>query len=153
MLVEVAEMVLAELAGEVALGLEQLGDGDVARLQTFLGAGQTDLEHAGAEAGLAGDEARAAGGAALLAIPVGEHRAFLDDAINVGRLVAHLTVVVGADIPPADVVAPQDEDVGFLGGGRRFRRLGGQHGAKQSRRRDKRSEGGSEGFMDHVSVS
>ena len=42
----------------------------------FLRAGQADLEQPGAEARLAGDEARAAGGAALLAVPVGEQRAF-----------------------------------------------------------------------------
>ena len=50
MFVAVAEMVLAELAGDVALRLEQLGDGHVARLQAFLRARQADLEHAGAEA-------------------------------------------------------------------------------------------------------
>ena len=57
-LVAVAEVVLAELRGHVALRLEQLGDGDIARLQTFLRARQADLEQAGAEADLAGDEAR-----------------------------------------------------------------------------------------------
>ena len=48
--VAVAEMVLAELAGHVALRLEQFGNRHIARLQTFLRARQTDLEHAGAEA-------------------------------------------------------------------------------------------------------
>ena len=50
-------MVFAELAGEVALRLEQLRDGHIARLQTFLRARQADLEQAPAEARLAGDEA------------------------------------------------------------------------------------------------
>ena len=116
-LVEVAEVVLAELRGHVALRLEQFCDGHVARLQAFLRAGQTDLEHAGAKAGLAGDEARATGGAALLAIPVGEVRTFLGDAVNVRRLVAHHAVIVHADVEPADVVAPDHEDVGLLVGG------------------------------------
>src|SRR5882672_6336188 len=107
-------MVLPELAGQIALGLEQLGNRDVPRLQTFLRARQADLEHARAKTGLAGDEAGAPGGAALLTIPVREHRPFLDDAINVGRLIAHLAVVVRGDIPPADVVDPEDEDVGFF---------------------------------------
>ena len=49
-LVAVAEVVLAELTGHVALGLEQLGDRHVPRLKPFLGAGQPDLEEAGAEA-------------------------------------------------------------------------------------------------------
>jgi hypothetical protein len=85
----------------------------VARLQAFLRAGQADLQQPGGEAGLSGDEASASGGAALLAIPVGKVRAFLGDAVNVRRLVAHHAVVVHADVPIADVVTPEDEDVGF----------------------------------------
>ncbi len=50
----------------------------------------------------------------LLAIPVGEQRAFLGDAVNVGRLVAHHAAVIATRVVPADVVAPEDEDVGFL---------------------------------------
>ena len=112
--VGIAEVVLAELGGHVALVLEQLGDGDIARLQAFLGAGQADLQHAGTEARLAGDEAGAAGGATLLAVPVGEHRALLGDAIDVRGLVAHHAVVIGADVEPADVVAPEDQEIRFL---------------------------------------
>ena len=56
MLVEVAEVVLAKLRGHVALRLEELGKRHVARLQAFLRAGQADLEVAGAETALAGDE-------------------------------------------------------------------------------------------------
>ena len=112
--VEVAEVVLAELTGHVAERLEQLGDRHVARLQPFLRAGQAHLQQAGAERRLAGDERRAAGGAALLAVPVGEQRALFRDAVDVGRLVAHHPLVVGADVPVADVVAPDDEDVGLL---------------------------------------
>ena len=48
-LVAVAEMVLAELAGGVALRLEQLGEGRVLLGQSILGARQADLEEAGAE--------------------------------------------------------------------------------------------------------
>ena len=54
------------------------------------------------------------GGAGLLAVVVGEQRAFLRDTVNVGRLVAHHALVVGADVPVADVIAPDDEDIGFL---------------------------------------
>ena len=64
------------------------------------------MREAGAESGLTGDEARPAGGAALLAIPVGKQRAFFRDAIDVGRFVAHHALVVGADVPIADVIAP-----------------------------------------------
>ena len=75
--VAVAEMVLAELAGGVAERLEQLGDGRVFLLQADRGAGHADLGQAGADRVLAGDEARAAGGAALLGVVVGEGHAFL----------------------------------------------------------------------------
>ena len=114
MLVAVAEVVLAELAGHVAERLEQLGDGRVGLGQAFRCARQADLGEAGADGRLAGDERRASGGAALLAIPVGEQRAFLGDAVDVRRLVAHHALVVGADVELADVVAPDDEDVGLV---------------------------------------
>ena len=88
-LVAVAEVVLAELAGHVALRLEQRGDGRVFLLHALGRARQADLGEAGADGRLPGDERRAAGGAALLAVPVGEQRAFLGDAVDVRRLVAH----------------------------------------------------------------
>ena len=112
--VAVAEVVLAELAGHVAQRLEQVGEGRVGLGNAFRRAGQADLGEAGADGRLPGDERRAAGGAALLAIPVGEERAFLGDAVDVRRLVAHHAHVVGADVELADVVAPDDEDVGLL---------------------------------------
>ena len=107
----VAQMVLAELAGGVAERLQQFGDGRVFRPQADIGARHADLGQAGADRVLAGDERGAAGGAALLAVVVGEGRAFVADAVDVGRAVAHLAAVVVADVPPADVVAPKDEDV------------------------------------------
>jgi hypothetical protein len=107
-------VVLAELRGHVALSLEQLGEGHVLWLKPFFGARQADLEQAGAEADLAGDESRAPGGAALLAVPVGEQRALFSDAVYVRGFVAHHALVVGAHVPVADVISPDDEDVGFL---------------------------------------
>ena len=114
MFVQVAEVVLAKLRRGIALRLEELRQRDIARLQTFLSAGQPHLEHSRAETTLSGDEARAPRGAALLAIPVGEKRALLGDAVDVRRLVAHHALVVGADVPVSDVIAPDDDNVGFL---------------------------------------
>ena len=76
-------MVLAELAGGVAQRLQQFGDGRVFLLQADGGAGHADLGQAGADRVLAGDEAGAARGAALLAIIVGESDPFLRDAVDV----------------------------------------------------------------------
>src|SRR5262249_40022067 len=95
--------------------LQDLGDRRVLGLESQVRARQAHLGEAGADGGLAGDERRAAGRAALLAVPVGEHPAFLRNAVDVRRPVPHDTVVVGADIEPADVIAPDDEDVGLLG--------------------------------------
>jgi hypothetical protein len=80
--------------------------------------GQADLGETGTDRRLAGDEGRAAGGAALLAVPVGEQRATLGDAVDVRGAVAHHALVVGADIEAADVVTPDDEDVRLLLGDR-----------------------------------
>ena len=84
-------------------------------LKTDVGPRHSDLGQAGADRVLAGDERGAAGRAALLAVVVGEGRAFVGDAVDVGRAVAHLAAVVVADVPPADVVAPEDEDVRLAG--------------------------------------
>ena len=94
-------MVLAELAGRVALRLEQFGKRRVLLGKPFLGARQADLEQAGAEARLAGDERGASGGAGLLRVVVGEDRTFLGDAVDVRRAIAHHAAVVGADVPVA----------------------------------------------------
>src|SRR5262249_2520984 len=110
-LVAVAEVVLAELAGGVSLRLEQIGERRILLRQSLLGAGQADLQQAGAEAALPRDERGAPGRAGLLGVEGGEDRAFLGDAIDVGRAVAHHAAVVGADVPVADVVAEDDEDV------------------------------------------
>ena len=113
--VAIAEMVLAELAGGVAERLQQFRDGRIFRLQSDRGAGHADFGQAGADRVLTGDEACAAGGAALLAVPIGEGRAFLRDAVDVGGLVAHHAHAVMADVPYADVVSPNDEDIWLVG--------------------------------------
>ena len=113
-LVAVTEVVLPELAGGVAPGLEQLGDRRVLGLEPLGGARQADLEHPRADGGLAGDEGGPPGGAALLGVGVGEERPFLRDAVDVGRAVAHHAAVVGAHVPVAHVVAEHHQDVGLL---------------------------------------
>ena len=97
-LVAVAEMVLAELAGGIAERLEQLGDGRVFLLQSERGARQADLGQSGANACWPVMNDAAAGGAALLGVVVGEDHAFLGDAVDVGRLIAHQAARVGAEI-------------------------------------------------------
>ena len=45
------------------------------------------------------------------AVVVGEGNPLVADPVDVGRAVAHLPAVVVADVPAADVVAPQDQNV------------------------------------------
>ena len=71
-LVAVADVVLAELAGGVAEVLEQAADRGIELAHAHRRAGKADLGQAGADAVLAGEERRAAGGAALLAVVVQE---------------------------------------------------------------------------------
>ncbi len=112
--IPIAEMVLAELSGGVAERLQHFGDRRIFFLKSDRGAGHADFGQAGTNRILAGDEAGTASGAALLAVPVGERRAFFADAVDVGRLVAHHAHAVAADVPHADVVAPENQDVRFL---------------------------------------
>ena len=76
-LVAVALVVLAELAGGVALAFQHGGHRHVGLLPAFLGAGHADLGHAAADGNAATDEGGASGGAALLAVVVGEGNALL----------------------------------------------------------------------------
>jgi hypothetical protein len=120
MLVAIAEVVLAELAGAVALGLEQFGDGGILSAEAQLCARQAHLGETGAVHALAGDEGGAAGGAALLGVVVNELGAFLGHPVDVGGLVPHQPVAVAAQVALADVIAPEDQDVGLaVGHGRR----------------------------------
>ena len=112
--VQVAKVVLAELAGRVPLILQQGGDRDDFVRHAYRRARNPDLREPGAEDALAGNERRAPGGARLLAVGIGEHHAFLGQPVDVWCLVAHQSVAVAAQVRDADVIAPDDEDVGFL---------------------------------------
>jgi hypothetical protein len=114
-LVLVAEMILAELAGDIAQRLEQLGDRRVLGTQALVGARQPHLGQPGADRRLPGDERGPPGGAALLAVPVGEHGPFSGHAVDVGSAIPHDAQIVGTDVVPPDIVAPEDQDVRLLG--------------------------------------
>ena len=76
--------------------------------------GRPDLRQPRAQPALARDERRAARRAALLGVVIGEEHAFVGDAVDVRRPVAHHALGEYAEVRLADVVAPDDEDVGFL---------------------------------------
>ena len=67
-MIEIAEVVLAELPGGVALVLQQRRDRHDLLVHADRRAGNADLGQAGAHDALAGDERRPSGGAGLLAV-------------------------------------------------------------------------------------
>ena len=71
-LVAVALVVFAELAGGIAHPLHHGGDGYIGILPAFLGTWKSDLGHAGSHGHVAAKKCGAAGGAGLLAVVIGE---------------------------------------------------------------------------------
>src|SRR6516225_8538262 len=106
-------MILAELAGRITQGLQQICDSGVFRLKAEFRARQAYLRKSGTDRRLSRDEGSPTGCTALLSVPVGEQRAFFSDAIDVRRAVAHHSMVVGADVEPADIISPDDQYIWF----------------------------------------
>ena len=130
-LVAVAQVVLAELAGLVAHRLEHGGERDGLGRHADGGAGLADRGQAGTDRQLAGDEVGTTRGAARLGVVVGEAQACRRQPVEVRRAARHDPLVVGTDVEPADIVAHDDQDVrlplagatsGGRGGGRRLGR-------------------------------
>ena len=113
-LVEIAEVVLAELARGIAHGLERRGNGHRLCGQPDGRTGLADRGHAGADRQLAGDEGCAARRAARLGVVIGEAHPLGRELVEIRRPPGHHPLVVGADVEPADVVAHDDDDVGLV---------------------------------------
>ena len=99
--VQVAQMVLPELARRVALSLHGLRHGRVVLGQAQLGARHADLRQAGPVRVLARDERGPARRARLLAVVVGELDALLGDAVDLRGVVAHQALRVGGHVGDA----------------------------------------------------
>ena len=94
--------------------MQELGERRGAGPQIGRAAGQLRRDHAGAQRIHAGEEGVAPGGAALHGDIVHEDRAFVADAVDVGRFPDHQAAMVDARLHPADVVAHDEEDVGLF---------------------------------------
>src|SRR5712671_7848050 len=108
-------MVLANLSRGVAIGLEQFGDRRILVLKALLGRRHANFEQPGAERRLAQDKRSPARRAGLLSVVVSEQRAFLGDAVDVGCAPAHHSPMVSADVPDADVVGHDHDDIRLFG--------------------------------------
>src|ERR1700752_3855668 len=99
-------MVLAYLGGQIALGLDQLGQRRVLGLQPQRRARQTHRSQASAQRDLPGNERRPTSGAARLGIAVRQHHTLGPDAVNVGSRATHDSAVIRPDIEPAHIAGP-----------------------------------------------
>ena len=87
----------------------------VSFLRPFGSPGTTTTDRAERIGNAPGHERGAARGATGLAIPAGEHHAFLGDAINVRCWVPERRPTeVGTEIGPSGIVGHQYDDVGLL---------------------------------------
>ena len=111
-------MVLAELAGGVAHPLQRSGNRHRLRGYPDGCAGLAHRGHACADRQFTGDEVGAACRAARLGVVVGEQHAFGGELVEIRRPAGHQTTVIGAEIPHADVVTHDDDDVRPLPGWR-----------------------------------
>ena len=109
--IAIAEVVFAELAGLVATGAEESGKSGIFFFEAFGGTWKADFGESRANWGLSGDESGTTGGAALLAVPVGEESALAGESVDVRGLVSHHAEVVGTDVELADIVAPDDKNI------------------------------------------
>lgn len=113
-LIAIPKVILAKLACHIAFGSQKLGNGRVFGRQPLLCAGQTDFGQPRSNRALAGDECGSTRGAGLLRVVVGKDRTLTGDPIDVGCPITFHAPVVGADVPDADVVGHDNEDIGFL---------------------------------------
>ena len=85
----VAQVVLAELARDITVRLEELRDRRVLVAYPLLRARHANFRQTDTEGELAGDNGLATGRAALLGVVIGKQSAFFGDPVYIGCLVTH----------------------------------------------------------------
>ena len=113
-LIFVAEVIFAELAGGVAHRFQHRRNGHRLCRQADRRACLADRGHAGADWQFPGDEVGPTCRTTCLGIVVRKQHALFGDLIQIGRPAGHHAAVIGSDIPHANVVAHDDNDVRFL---------------------------------------
>ena len=126
----VAEVILAELAAVVAEIAQEPRERRRAGLQVGGASRKLGRNHASAQGMHAGEKGIAPGGSALLSVVVHESRAFAGNPVDVWRFPDHQALMIATRLHPADVIAHDEQDIGFL-----VLRLG------RSDRAEKRSRG------------
>src|SRR6202011_1278497 len=112
----IAKVVFAELTGGVTHSFKRGSNGNCLRGYPCGRTGLADRGHAGADRKLTGDEVGAARRTTRLRVVIGEQHAFGGDLVEVRRPAGHQAAVVRADIPHANIVTHDDDDVRTLSG-------------------------------------
>src|SRR5205809_4864718 len=107
-------MVLTELAGSIALRLQRGSNRASLSWYPNLCTCLADGGHTRADGQLAHNEVGSTCRATRLSIIVGEQHSFLGHLVEVGRSPRHQAAMVGANIPHADIIAHDEQDIGFL---------------------------------------
>src|SRR5947199_10853990 len=102
-LIQIAEMVLPELAGGVALRFERGSDGASLCGNPDFGTSLADRGHACANRKFTHDEVRQPGRATGLGVIVSEQHSLLGHLVEVRRSPSHHSALIFADVPLADV--------------------------------------------------
>ena len=110
-LITVAQMVLTELPGGIAVRLERRCDRRVFGLEANCGTREAHLGQACPGWILPADECSPPRRAGLLPVVVGEPNALIADPVDVGGAIPHQAVAVTAEVGDPDVVTPDNQDV------------------------------------------
>ena len=112
--VEVAEVVLAELPGGVAVIFERSGNGRGRRRHTDIRTGLSDGGQAGTLRQFAGDEVGPPCGTTRLGVIIGKDGTLGGQLVDVGSGTVHQSATVSADVPHANVIAHNHNNVRFF---------------------------------------
>ena len=107
-------MVLAELACGVAKIVQELRECRCTCPQVGRASGDFRQGHANAKRLHASEEGSTPGRATLFGVISHEGRAFIADAVDIGRLTYRQAAVIDARLHPADIVAHDEQDVRLL---------------------------------------
>ena len=103
--------------------LQQLCNGGILILDTLFGAGHANGQKTSAEWMLSENKRSTPGRTALLGITICENSTFAGDSVDIRCAATHHAAMVCADIPHADVITPDNEDVGFISLGKSVGRV------------------------------
>src|SRR5215469_8967455 len=114
-------MVLAELAGRVSHGFENVRNGDGLIGYADWSSGLSDRREASPKRQFTGDEVRPSGGAARFCVIVGEAHTLAGHPVQIRSSAGHKPLIVDTYVRPTDVIAHDDDDVWLFAAGCRWK--------------------------------